>query len=105
MAVPLSHQAVPEAISGNGELDWHVGDPLEAVKLTSLLEDPVDNSGLSQPLHEVVQNHPLIVPSHYLARLGEQVSRRVRAVRQHVNDLVVKLQKRQVGLCDNQVLV
>ena len=58
-----------------------------------------------EPLDPVVQHDPLIVPGHDPPRFGEDVGRRLAAALEHVADLVVELEHREVGLRHQQVLV
>ncbi len=104
MTVFLAHHAVAEAIGGAGELDRHERHRLEAVELPPLEQQLGDDAALGDALDEVVQHHPLVVPADELRRLFEQLRRR-RARRDVIDDLVVELEQREVGLRDDQVFV
>src|SRR3546814_4190317 len=79
------------------ELDRHVGRLPEAIVLAPVMQDACDGALPAEPLDEVVQDHPLVVPHHRLACLGEEFPLPRTLGREHVADRVVKLHKGQVG--------
>lgn len=107
VAVCLANHAVSEPVGCRRELDRHVGHLLESIELPALVQNPGDDALLRQALDEIVQHHPLIVPSHQLSCFREELvgRRRVGPGREHVDDLVVEFQERKVRLCDQQILV
>ena len=105
MGIALAHHGVAQPIGGRRELHRHVGEFLEAVELAPVVEDLGDDALLGEPLHPVVQHDPLIVPGGDPARFGEDIGRRVGAARQHVADLVVELEHREMRLRHQKVLV
>ncbi len=105
LRIALAHHAVAEPVGGGRKLDRHEGYPAEAVEFAPVMKDLLDDAGLGQPLHPVVQDHPLIVPGHQATCLGEDVGRRRRCSRQRVADLVVELEDCEMRLRHQEVLV
>jgi len=104
-AVLLAHHAVTEAKGCSRKFDRHVGRGSELIELAPVPEDRGHDSLLGQPLQEVVQNNPLIVPGHDAACLRKRRFRGSGPVRQLGDDLVVKFQEGKMSLRHDEVLI
>ena len=104
-AVLLTHHAVTEPIGCPRKFDGHVGRGFEPIELATVLEDRSHDTLLGQPLEEVVQDNPLIVPRHDAARLCKHRIRRSGPARQQGDDLVVEFQESQMGLRHDEILI
>ena len=105
--VGVAHHAVAEPERRDRELQRHrryvgrCGVGLD--EHATVGEDVVDDSRVEDPRQVVVAQHPLVVQRHLLAGLAEVLRRgRGRGV---VDDPVVEVDHRHVGLGDDQVLV
>ncbi|MND81693.1 hypothetical protein D3C80_734970 [compost metagenome] len=98
---------MPEPVTGSGKFCWHVGPLLEPVETPALMLDLLDEARLGQPLDEIEQHDPLVVPGDDPPCFLEQSTVAETGIGRHhpVEHLVVEFQHQKMHLRHQKVLV